>query len=89
MIENKNNIYEQDFFYRVSAADFKKIPGSPVAYWVAPNILSIFGKHNHLKDVVQARNGITSGDNSIFLRFWNEVSFENVNFHAKNSIICY
>ncbi|MGV0961987.1 MAG: BREX-1 system adenine-specific DNA-methyltransferase PglX [Limnohabitans sp.] len=86
MIGN-NNSYEQtrvEFFYTASAADFKKIPGSPVAYWVAPNILSIFGKYKHLKDVVQARNGITSGDNSIFLRFWSEVSIENVNFHAES-----
>ena len=30
-----------DWFYRASAADFKKIPGSPIAYWVGHETLNV------------------------------------------------
>ena len=29
-------------FYRASAEDFRKIPGSPIAYWVSEKLLSSF-----------------------------------------------
>ena len=30
------------WFYRAAAADFKKIPGSPIAYWVSESISTCF-----------------------------------------------
>ena len=32
------------WFYRASSEDFKKIPGSVIAYWVEKNILSTFSE---------------------------------------------
>ena len=36
------------WFYRTSAADFKKIPGSPIAYWVSEGLTLIFDKEKGL-----------------------------------------
>ena len=33
-----------NYFFRASAADFKKIPGSPIAYWVSERVREIFQK---------------------------------------------
>ncbi|MDZ4097618.1 MAG: BREX-1 system adenine-specific DNA-methyltransferase PglX, partial [Methylophilaceae bacterium] len=70
--------------YWVSSNDFRAIPGNPLAYWVTSDIRALFAKSKHLRDIVNAKNGITSGDNDIFLRLWHEVPFENVSFTARN-----
>ena len=41
MSQQENNNMEKHF-YRASAADFNKIPGSPIAYWVSQNLFNIF-----------------------------------------------
>ncbi len=71
-------------FFRASAADFKKIPGSPIAYWVSEKLLSAFTE-TKLKDIADAKQGMATSDNDRFLRFWHEVSYSNICFNCKNS----
>ena len=70
-------------FFRVSAEDFKKIPGSPIAYWVSSQTTQCYqdllGLSNYCSPVV----GVQTGCNDIFLRFWYEVSMN------KTSIFVY
>ena len=61
------------WFYRASAADFKKIPGSPIAYWVSEIIRGVFEKSTPLAEVMLPRKGIATGNNDRFLRLWYEV----------------
>jgi len=61
-------------FYRASAADFKKIPGSPVAYWICSAVLEHFAKGKKLEDISKPKQGATTSDNGRFLRLWHEVS---------------
>ncbi len=56
-----------------SASDFKKIPGSPIAYWVSERFLKIFEENGTLGDKTLARQGLATGDNSIFARLWYEI----------------
>jgi len=65
-------------FYRASAADFKKIPGSPIAYWVSERIRDIFESGQPLNKIYAPKKGLTTGDNDSFIRLWHEVSFEKV-----------
>ncbi len=60
-------------FFRASAADFKKIPGSPIAYWVSDKFREPFIIGSTLESIAPARLGMTSSDNGRFVRFWNEV----------------
>jgi hypothetical protein len=60
--------------------DFKKIPGSPVAYWVSKGMRDVFGVSNSLIDVLQTRLGMSTADNDKFLRFWFEVSNQRIGF---------
>jgi type II restriction/modification system DNA methylase subunit YeeA len=71
-------------FY-ASAADFKKIPGSPIAYWVSDSIINIFNKQSFLKDTTITREGLITGNNNLFLRFWSEVDFLKIGFSYSNS----
>ena len=54
--------------------DFKKIPGSPVAYWVSSKIRQTFKKFPVLKKEGDTRQGMATSDNNRFLRMWYEVN---------------
>lgn len=57
------------------AANFSKIPGSPIAYWASNHFVHIF-EGAMLYDVAQVQEGLKTGDNDRFIRFWNEVDFK-------------
>ncbi|OHY83054.1 hypothetical protein BCA33_00490 [Marinobacter sp. AC-23] len=61
-------------FYRASAADFMKIPGSPVAYWALTGELTAFESGTQLEDLAPTRKGMVTARNSLYVRDWHEVS---------------
>ena len=70
-------------FYRASAADFMKIPGSPIAYSASDEIRLLF-EHGLLSDFVDTRLGMATADNSRFLRLWHEVSQRSCFLYANS-----
>lgn len=64
-------------FYRASAADFKKIPGSPIAYWVGSRLLESFEKATTLGEIAEVKHGLSTGKNSEVVRLWSEVSYND------------
>ena len=72
-------------FYRASAADFKKIPGSPITYWMKSNIRDFFTKYELLKNIAEPRPGLSSTNNGKFLRQWYECNLNNMCFEASSS----
>ncbi|MDW7733483.1 MAG: BREX-1 system adenine-specific DNA-methyltransferase PglX, partial [Methanolobus sp.] len=54
-------------FY-ASAADFKKIPGSPIAYWVSNGIRTIFENSTLLKSITYSDGKNVTGNNDYFLK---------------------
>ncbi len=68
-------------FFQVSAEDFKKIPGSPIAYWVSNDLLSQFVIRESLEKISKPKQGATTSDNNRFLRFWFEVSNNIIGFN--------
>ena len=81
MSENKN-------FFRASAEDFKKIPGSPVAYWVSHRFVDSFRQFPLLGSFMTTREGMTTSNNDLFMRFWPEVSFCKITFTTKPGERC-
>ncbi|MFH0725173.1 MAG: BREX-1 system adenine-specific DNA-methyltransferase PglX [Pseudomonadota bacterium] len=72
------------WFYRASAADFKKIPGSPIAYDMPEKLLKQYSKRPLIKDFVDAKSGQNTGDNNRFVRYWFEVNYSNIGFGTEN-----
>ena len=72
-------------FFRVSAEDFKKIPGSPIAYNVSNQVRMIFETIPALEHIGKAIQGMITGDNEGLLRFWSEISLEKISFNANES----
>jgi hypothetical protein len=54
--------------------DLSKIPGSPLVYWVNEKTFDIFQKGKPLGSHADVKRGMTTSDNSQFLRYWPEVS---------------
>jgi type II restriction/modification system DNA methylase subunit YeeA len=75
---------QDEQFYRASAADFKKIPGSAIAYWVSQKVLEVFSTSEKLSDVSDPVVGLQTGDNDQFLRLWFEVSNKKIGFNLEN-----
>ncbi|MFM5019979.1 BREX-1 system adenine-specific DNA-methyltransferase PglX [Aeromonas rivipollensis] len=83
-MSQQENSNMQKNFYRASAADFEKIPGSPVAYWVSKKAFDIFGCNPDIGELSDAKVGLQTSDNDRFLRYWHEVGFHNVSFNSGN-----
>jgi len=73
------------WFYRASAADFKKVPGSPIAYWVSDMVRSAFDK-TLLADISILKHGMSTSDNDRFMRQWFEVSYTNLNASSGSAV---
>ncbi|WP_238528461.1 BREX-1 system adenine-specific DNA-methyltransferase PglX [Halomonas sp. HAL1] len=71
--------------YDAKPDDFKKIPGSPVAYWLSKEAIQAFSKSKEIKKVMPAAVGLQTGDNSKFVRYWYEVDFEKIGFEVESS----
>jgi hypothetical protein len=71
----------EKYFFRASAEDFKKIPGSPIAYWVSARLRKAFEKFSRFSDYSYTRIGLITGDNDCYIRQWNEVSFFRIGFN--------
>ncbi|MFB2776803.1 BREX-1 system adenine-specific DNA-methyltransferase PglX [Shewanella xiamenensis] len=79
MSQQQNNDLQQHF-YRASASDFGKIPGSPVAYWPSQRLRNSFSNHKSLSQQAKPRQGLATTDNDRFLRFWHECGEKNISF---------
>ncbi|WP_347473515.1 BREX-1 system adenine-specific DNA-methyltransferase PglX (plasmid) [Acinetobacter thermotolerans] len=67
------------WFFNAKPDDFKKIPGSPVAYWVSEKIVQKFEQNDNLAHHVSVRGGMTTADNERFVRLWFEINYINKN----------
>ena len=89
LIEPTSQQGKEDMFlagenrYAADQSNFSKIPGSPVAYWVSDRVLKLFdGKK--IGDIADAKSGMTTTDNTRFLRLWFEVGNNNIGFNYAN-----
>ena len=68
---NRHDVTAQD--------EFKKIPGSPVAYWVSQSGLSVF-TYPKLYEIGKTRRGLQTGDKARFIRYWFECDTSKTEF---------
>lgn len=64
--------------------DFKKIPGSPVAYWTSELVRTVWQDSLLIEEVAYPRKGLDTGENDRFLRRWFEVSVNEISYLVGN-----
>jgi Eco57I restriction-modification methylase len=60
--------------YKVSSSTFREVPGKAFAYRMGESVRKIFGTFPELAQFGDARQGLSPGDTSRFVRLWFEVS---------------
>lgn len=69
--------HDINMFYEASASNFRKIPGTPIAYWWSERFFRIFDNEKIGKDAIS--DGQTkTGDNDKYLRLLWEVSTSDI-----------
>ena len=69
------------WFYESQPNNFKKIPGSPIAYWLSEKLCDVFQNNPPLSDFAQTRKGLVTGCNKNYVRNWFEVSISNTSLN--------
>jgi hypothetical protein len=72
------------WFFRASVANFRKLPGSPIAYWMTERIQAVFEKGIPLGFKSEPRVGLQTGENARFVRCWHEVDSSNTGLLGMN-----
>ena len=65
---------------------FSMIEESPLgSYWATDNIMDMFINNPQLSSVAEPCVGLQTAGNSLFIRFWHEVSNKNIGYSCANS----
>ena len=63
--------------------NFERIPAKPYAYWISEDVLKSF-KGRNLGELAEIVSGMTTGNNDLYLREWNEVDINSIAFGYSN-----
>ena len=78
-IQHFNNL---DFSHYCHQKNYHYMVDNIIAYWISDKIGAHFSTTPLLGSAVDCRQGIATGNNDMFLRFWYEAELCNINFHA-------
>ena len=83
--EKKNEFFDSNNLYISSSENFRKIPGSPIAYWCKANIIRVFENCKLLGDLIPTKKGMDTGNNDYFIKLWYEINFDKFDciYHSK------
>lgn len=70
----------QKLHYSTSSERLLNIPGSPIAYWISDGMMKIFENSASFLQDFDPKQGLATGDNDRFLRFFHEVSRKDTDF---------
>lgn len=68
-------------FDKIKLSDFKKIPSTPIAYWITDQQLKLFSTLPKINEVANVAEGSTTGDVNRFLKMWHEIDFNTIGFN--------
>lgn len=71
--------------YITSQNKFTVIPGHPFAYWISSGFQKIFDEGDEITDYISSRDGLTTGKNELFIKYFWEVSYTSIEFDCDNA----
>ncbi len=63
------------WYYSANQKEFEKIPGSPIGYWLNEVIIEAFSSNETIKEIAEVKKGLSTANDSRFLRFWSEIDY--------------
>lgn len=68
--------------YYANQNNFLLFPGAPIAYWASSVVFAAFDHGRTIRDVAYPCEGIKTGDNERFLRYWFEIDVTSSSIHT-------
>lgn len=88
-LQKAEKLIASNFFgnqaYIRSTKDFLGVPNTPIIYWASEKEISTLSTGPYVENFLQAREGLTTGDNNKFLRRWHEISHKHIAFNVESS----
>ena len=84
ILRKEEMFFENKKTYISDAKKFLDISGFPIAYWVSNDVIEVFKNNSPLKNFAELKQGLATGNNKKYLRYWFEVNFHDINFFAKS-----
>jgi len=69
----------------VAQVQFTRMPDSAFAYWATENVVQLF-ERAVIRDVATIRRGISTGNNGKYVRYWFEISQDNLCTAATDTV---
>ena len=83
--DDKESVFEQRIakneYYLRTPNDFRKIPDAPLAFVFSDTLISAF-ENKKMGEIAKPRQGLATGCNDEFTRFWFETVIDHICFHA-------
>ena len=73
-LNNYNNLNNR---YIVNKEEFEIIPNNPIVYWISCVARNAFNIAKQVREYAEPKQGLATGDNEKFVRYWFEVSNED------------
>ena len=73
--------------HEAASVDFAELPLASMAYWLTPGERHIYRDHPRLETLAETKQGLATGDNDRFLRYWWEVASSSTNREAPDGIV--
>lgn len=71
--------------YHLQQHVFETIPGMPVAYWISSDFQNLFKNGDKITEFVSSRDGLTTGKNDLFIKYFWEINYDNIGFSCSNA----
>ena len=71
------------YFYEANIKEFNKIPNEPIAYFVSEIMFKIFEHSQSVATYGNTREGMATGSNDLFMRYWFEVEKNRMKTNCK------
>ena len=82
--ENAVKKIDTSYYYERSIQEFDGIPEKPIAYWVSQSFIKSYTEGKLLSEYGESCQGMSTADNNKYLRFWHEVSVNDIFFGCSN-----
>lgn len=80
--EEIERLYLQSDYNKFSTyqRDLLRIPSTPIAYWLSDRFTSTFSENSSFNEYFTSKQGLATGNNDRFVRFWHEPSWQKTDF---------
>lgn len=76
--EKIDNMSNKENYYYLKQDRFFEIPNQPFIYWISENIRRCFKENKRLEEFYHAKQGLATGNNKEFVKFWFEVPYSQI-----------